>query len=90
MTMEQTINRNLLRYAVQQAMFCPRCQRVLDMTRAVNVDITSGTETASKTLCTGCYDAAAPRLQAIATEKNLRLDVLDGRVLFGRKGVARD
>lgn len=34
-TMQAVLNRNLLKYAVQTAITCPKCRQILDVTRAV-------------------------------------------------------
>jgi|SRR6188768_4280408 len=96
--METTINRNLLRFAVSTAMFCPLCQTCLDTPKAVQFDVDAPAtgaipaRTISKVVCTGCFDKTIqPLIASIqATLPASTATVLDGRVLFpsrkGRKG----
>lgn len=89
--METTINRNLLKFAVQTAMFCPLCHHVLDTPKAVQFDVDAPATGAiparsiSKVVCTGCFDKViAPLIANLKPTQTAT--VLDGRVLFPRKG----
>ena len=75
MDLQTKVNRDLLKYAVQYHIFCPKCNHVLDLRRAVVA--TAGAH--SITRCTGCWDAIS-----LETRGNPSLEVLDGRVLFGK------
>jgi hypothetical protein len=86
---ETIARRNMLRWHVSQEMFCPRCGKVLDCRQAVEVDITRGTELAgSLIMCAPCYDG---RIGDPVMPEGVRLEVHDGRVLFGKRknGVAK-
>lgn len=76
---ERTVNRNLLRYAVQRAIFCPRCQRILDMRRAVLLIFWKESEAKELCVCRPCYGQGRERLKAKAAERNVRIEVIDGR-----------
>lgn len=82
-TMEATINRNLLKFAVQTALTCPKCGQILDMRRAVQFGL-AGREFI---LCCACYD----KLECERLDNNFTpfAEVLDGRVLFGEAEVVR-
>ena len=81
--MEREVNKNLVKYAVGRAIFCPDCEVVLDYRRAVLI---TGVGKAGIS-CTKCWDKRKAALikkhgdewtAAILGE----LDVLDGRVLI--------
>jgi hypothetical protein len=74
------MNRNLLKYAAGTQMFCPLCNVVLDAKRTVNIDAGK----VKKTLCCKCWDNEVKHLISPATLA--RCDILDGRVLWSRKG----
>ncbi len=46
--MKRMCDRNLIRYAVRKTIFCPRCESVLDVRRAVLLP-------GMLTVCEGCY-----------------------------------
>jgi hypothetical protein len=69
--MKLTAQRNLVKWAAGKAMFCPRCQDILDCKRTVVVD--------EKVLCAKCWDS-----KPACFELKEGVEVLDGRVLFGR------
>ena len=73
--LESKLNRELLKYAVMQQIFCPSCQDILDVRRAVLAQ----TETGSACLCGTCWDRvkAGPRLSKILAEEST--SVIDGR-----------
>ena len=70
--MRETVNRNLLRHAVGRAITCPRCDDILDATRAVLV-------TGPRAAWVGCAPCwgRSPFLWDAGD-----WSVLDGRVLF--------
>lgn len=74
--MERTINRNLVKAAVMRQIFCPSCDNILDMRRAVLV---TGHGSAA-CVCGKCWDIAKSHV----TKKLEGTEVLDGRVLWGR------
>ena len=82
-TLKTTANRNLLRYAVGHAIFCPSCRNILDYRRAV----LAGNDNFNAVLCTECWDKAVDRLKAnghTAEDIANKIDVIDGRT-FGRR-----
>lgn len=75
--LEHTLRRNVLRYAVQRAIFCPVSGDILDMRRAVLFDVTADDGTAGTVVTTAAvFDKLkdAPHLQVS--------DVHDGRELW--------
>lgn len=78
-TMETTVNRNLLRFAVGRAMMCG-CGSVLDVRSAVSLRIGQTPIVA----CGSCVDRA--RAIDPAGWDSVAAEVLDGRELFARKG----
>lgn len=85
--MRRTVERNMLRFQVGQAIFCPACKRILDTRRAVGLDFYRGEELGgSKVVCTSCYDAklGGGKLEAQLEGTGLSLKVIDGRELFRR------
>ena len=77
--LERTIRRQVLKFHVGQAIFCPECQSVMDVRRAVEVDYEApnGTVVHSSIRCTDCFDKNPPAEGIGITRK-----VNDGRVLF--------
>ncbi len=93
MTMEQTVNHQILKFAVQTAIFCRKCGKVMDVDNAVHVDVTVDGKHAGSTVCCGaCYDA---RILSGTLRTGVTLDVIDGRKLgycpecFGEGGKHR-
>jgi hypothetical protein len=81
--MQTTINKNLLQYAVQTAIACPRCAKVLDMRQAVTTTLTvPDNGTRQFTMCCACWDKVRLELHDLAIGIKGNLDVLDGRDLF--------
>lgn len=78
-TMQAVLNRNLVKYAVQTAMFCPKCKQILDVTRAVLFAVDGDAEGRQFMLCAGCYD----NVRSLVT-----IDVLDGRKLWAKTETA--
>lgn len=76
--LERTVRRNALRYHVGRQMFCPSCETLLDVRRAVEVDYldASGNLLQSTIRCEKCYRAP------ILTTGGLSVQVNDGRLLF--------
>jgi hypothetical protein len=87
--MERTINKNLLKYAVGHAIFCPgkHCGgAVMDMRRAVMVTVKrGGQELRTLTICAACFDASRAELNAAVEGKGCTLELVDGRELFAKR-----
>ncbi len=84
MTMEQTINHNILKFAVQTAIFCRKCGKVLDVRNAVHVDVAQDEKHIGSTVCCGaCYDA---RIGTGTPRQGVTTDVIDGRTLGVTRG----
>lgn len=81
------VNRASLRYAVQQAMFCPRSGGVLDIKTAVYWSVRAGERTAGECVAGTWWDEFGPKLRAaLADTDDVELvEVLDGRELFGAR-----
>lgn len=81
--MERQANRDLVKYAVMQAMFCPgkHCGgKILDMRRAVLVTVADR----NAILCGDCWDKSKEELtsKVAASGRDIKIEVLDGRELF--------
>ena len=79
----RTAERNALKFSVGRQMFCPKCQRVLDAKRAVNVTTTMG-EPREVTVCAECWGHGPERHGKFAIGPAV-CDVLDGRALWPRR-----
>lgn len=82
--LEDTLNHELLCYAVGRALFCPDCNRVLDASGAVLVTARdSGPDAPAPGIaCADCWDAYRANLRAVdETALLARCDILDGREL---------
>lgn len=78
--MARTVNRNLLKYAVGRAMFCPSCETIMDYRRAVLITVMRGNDTlATKCLCTKCWDPKQSTFTTAMTDKGLSVELVDGR-----------
>ena len=77
--LERTIRRQVLKFHVGQTIFCPECQSIMDVRRAVEVDYETpdGTVVHSSIRCVDCFDRNPPAEGIGVTRK-----VNDGRVLF--------
>lgn len=83
MTMEQTINRNLLTYAVSTAIFCKRCGHILDARQTVSATLrVPGSNAREFILCASCWDKIRLELHDLAMGVKGEVDVLDGREVF--------
>ncbi len=79
------ISKQLLSYAVSRAIFCPTCNRILDVRRAVLAE----TSALSVIECASCWESTVEgmreRLGADrAAEILAEIDVTDGRALHSR------
>lgn len=77
-----TVNRELLRCAVGQALECPHCGHILDAQRAVCALPEGGP---ARIACVGCYERELWPHVAGLRAVGLAVDVLDGRVLWPPK-----
>lgn len=75
--LQTTVNRNLVKYAVGLAIFCPRCENILDAKRAVVFPNSKGN---NQVACGPCFDKADTGLVHGA----MGGIVQDGRVLWAR------
>lgn len=76
--LEEKLNRELLRYAVGRAIFCPSCEKVLDIGDAVLMMRRDGGATA--VLCGTDYDRMRDRLSAVDDAAFLAaVEITDGR-----------
>lgn len=84
--MEKQISKNLLRHHVMQSITCPQCGKILDMSRAVSIDLMKdGDLKRTWILCSDCWDKRKLALNDVATQSGHALEALDGRELFGPK-----
>lgn len=84
---ERELNRELLRFAVCQRIQCRGCGTILDVRRAVHVEVLEQLNPiGNDVICAACYDRKKPVFDKLAGENSMRTYVaLDGRELFGRK-----
>jgi hypothetical protein len=77
--LEEKMNRELVRYAVGRAIFCPSCDRVLDIADAVLM--TTKNDGPCAVTCGACHDELRARLTAVEDAALLtRVDIIDTRV----------
>jgi len=76
--LEREAGRGALTFAVQRAIFCPECQKVLDVRRAILVTRLTEPRAAS-VACIPCFEALPITLADLA---RVGLEVDDGRELF--------
>lgn len=74
MTIERTINRNLLKHAAGTAMFCPTCERCLDYRKTVIISMGPR----ERVVCSTCFDKLCYDLGPKLLE-NRAINILDGR-----------
>ena len=88
--LEKMASRILVKDAVQRAMFCPRCQGILDVRRAVLMDVeVSGKTVFMAVECGKCYDgeakaqleAGVKAVEAKRPDADVNVTIYDGRVL---------
>jgi hypothetical protein len=85
--LDDIANREILRGLVQKQIFCPATGRVLDIRKAVAVDVTH-TETGRcavlQVTTASVYDEViADRALACAQVEGYTVTIYDGRILFG-------
>ncbi len=81
--LEKTVTRNALRFHVSHAIFCPACQSVMDVRRAVEVDFRKGDQLVHSAIrCAACYDRNQEYFNKVAGERGLTVEVTDGRILY--------
>ena len=81
--LQRTVTRNLLKHAAGRAIFCPSCQTIMDWKRTVIYDV-QRQDTPDSTVkvfvwCGKCADKALPSLQKACLDRNLVLEITDGR-----------
>jgi hypothetical protein len=84
-TMENTINAELLRFAVGQRIFCGQCEskHVLDVREAVLVTLkVPGKDDRDFLMCGAKWDAVKFAMRDEAARGGWTLEILDGRELF--------
>lgn len=81
--LQSEASRQLLKYAVGYAITC-QCGRVMDCRRAVNIDVQgeTGNTLRNFTVCADCFDRSHADLARIAESRRVKLELLDGRVLW--------
>lgn len=79
---QQTMQRNLLKYAAGYAINCPCCGDILDAPTTVHMEDTSGEHARILIMCARCYGRPIGSFTAGAVE------VLDGRALWPATGKA--
>lgn len=78
--MQRTVNRNLLKYAASRAIFCPGCNQIMDWRKTMILDVTKDSAPIkTMVFCTTCGDKALPSLQKACLDRNLVLEITDGR-----------
>ena len=74
--LQLTVARNLVKYAAGRAMFCPKCETVLDAPTTVYADDGDGGHTLI--LCATCWGKSPGNVRAGS------ITVWDGRVLWAK------
>jgi hypothetical protein len=84
---EEVVNREFLRHLVARQITCAETGRVLDVRRAVAVEVThtaTGKCAALQVTCADAYDqTGAERAASCAEVEGYTVTVYDGRLLFG-------
>jgi len=77
---ERAMMREAFPGLVGRAMYCAKCQGILDASRAVEIEVDKGQPSAgsARMLCARCFDGLQPALEKAA----VRYVVTDGRKLF--------
>ena len=83
--LELHVRKQLLRYAVSQAIFCPTCGGILDVRRTILTEGSARTGIA----CASCWESLLERMRERfgadrVTDVLTELSVTDGRELHGR------
>ena len=76
--LQLTVNRNLLKYAAGQNIFCPLCDRILDAKTTVNIQAGE----VNRTCCSACFDNEL--LPKLSQRTLIEADIIDGRSIFRR------
>lgn len=83
--LETHLNKQLLKYAVQKQITCPRSGAVLDQRTAVLMTVKNDKGGESSMVMAGTeWDEIANRITTMAAEQNCTVEVLDGRILNKR------
>ncbi len=87
MTLETTLQRNMLKFHCGHELWCKGCGDVLDARRAVELDYHDEKELRfTKLLCAQCYDSILKKLpNGITIPEPWRIVITDGRLLFSDK-----
>lgn len=90
-TFEVTLRRNLVKYAVQRQIFCQATEQVLDMRRAVLVEVSHPENGKATLILSGdAYDERiAPKLAQFLAN-GLTVEIHDGRGLFSRSAAKQE
>lgn len=79
-------NKELLKFAVQTAITCPRCRTILDVRTAVSITVNvPDKRTREYIACGKCYDEVKHALADTVLSLSGSIEAIDGRVLHGRK-----
>lgn len=82
----EIVNANSLKAMVMEAIFCQLCQNILDVRRAVELDVVDPKHERvifAKVLCVSCWAGDNAHIFKVKVEsRGFRIDVLDGRELF--------
>lgn len=85
-TTDLSTDRRVLKYAIQRAIFCPMSGRILDIRKSVLFTVTNAEGVAASKVVDGeVWDTLVDKLTAVATEQNVKLEVIDGRIVNARK-----
>jgi RNase P subunit RPR2 len=76
--MQDTINKGLLIFAIQQQLFCKGCNTILDVDKAVGI---SAEGMATKVLCAKCFDKRKADLDVLFARMTHKPEYIDGREL---------
>ena len=88
MDIQTTVERNLLKHAVGLRIFCPNCEQIMDVRRAVLASILvapNHRNTREHVCCAECWDRLRPTIEGLLKTSGGTLEVIDGRVLFASR-----
>lgn len=84
--MTELVDKQLLTYAVQKAIFCAHTGQVLDIRHAVLLTLTlPGGGQRSVVMTAAAWDDIGPALRERAAAAGAQVEVRDGRALFASK-----
>lgn len=82
------LNRKMLQYAAGRNITCPNCQNIMDWADTVNIDYEHNGQHGNLSLCGKCADSRLPVVANDPSVQGAKWDIVDGRVLSGKRSPA--